>query len=301
MCNHTEQKARQLARAFEGAIPTCSYKETLAQREVDAVLIALPIPLHFEVTRAALAAGKHVLVEKPIAASSTQAREMVRLMESHSEIAIVAENYRFRPLYRRLALRIKSGEIGVPYLVSWSLLSEIDAANKYVHTPWRYRADYEGGFITDRSVHYIAAIRALLGEPVARWAVSRKEASVLPGADTFLLYFECGGVSGQLTVALAAAGQIENRLMIFGNGGRLVVEQVSPGSTRVTGLAGGVAVDETYQDDGGYTAQLEAFYEAIQSGQRDPASFEEAKRDLDLMLSSLSRQNPKALKARSHQ
>ena len=77
VCNHTEPKAKDFARIVGGVPYVLDYRELLQNSNVEAVDIILPIHLNYQVTKDALEAGKHVIVEKPIAANLEQAKEML--------------------------------------------------------------------------------------------------------------------------------------------------------------------------------------------------------------------------------
>src|SRR5690606_22679863 len=79
VCNRTEPTCRAFAEMAGVKEYTTDWREVLARPAVEAVDLVLPVELNFEVPRAALAMGKHVLCEKPLAISRREAREMVRL------------------------------------------------------------------------------------------------------------------------------------------------------------------------------------------------------------------------------
>ena len=86
----------------------------LADPDIDAVDVCLPTPQHREVTEAALAAGKHVLLEKPIALSLDDARALVAANDGTDRILMIAHVLRFWPEYVEIARRVGSGELGKP-------------------------------------------------------------------------------------------------------------------------------------------------------------------------------------------
>jgi predicted dehydrogenase len=112
---------RERAAALPGAGPdtrvTTDYREALADPEVEAVDICLPHDLHAEVAIAAAEAGKHVLVEKPLAATLAEADAMIAAAERRGVILMVAENARFNPLYLKVEELLRDGAIGRPALL----------------------------------------------------------------------------------------------------------------------------------------------------------------------------------------
>ena len=77
ICNHTEKKAKDFSKILGGVPYVLDYHDLLQRSDVEAVDIALPIPLNFQVTKDALLAGKHVIVEKPLAANLSEAKMML--------------------------------------------------------------------------------------------------------------------------------------------------------------------------------------------------------------------------------
>ena len=92
-----------------------SYEALIADPDVDAVYIVLPNSLHGRWTRAALAAGKHVLCEKPFMANAAEAREITELAAASDRVVMEAIQYRYHPLTLRVEQIIASGN-----WASWS-------------------------------------------------------------------------------------------------------------------------------------------------------------------------------------
>jgi predicted dehydrogenase len=80
--------------------------------EIDAVVIATPVPAHFELAAAALRAGKHVFVEKPLAASAEQARRLVDLAEKHRRVLMTGHVFVYAGAVRKIGQLVEAGELG---------------------------------------------------------------------------------------------------------------------------------------------------------------------------------------------
>jgi len=105
LCNRTRSKAEALAREFglgEQSIWQ-DWERMLNEAPVDAVLICLPIELNYPVSRAAAAAGKHVLCEKPIGQSMEEARAAVGLSAEFGVTYMVAEDIHYLPAFAKAA------------------------------------------------------------------------------------------------------------------------------------------------------------------------------------------------------
>lgn len=112
VCDPSEA-ARERARAFApGARLTGSYEEVLASEGVDAVVLATPARLHAEMAEAALAARKHVLVEKPLALDVAAAERVVAAAERAGKVLMVGHLMLFHPVVQHMRRVVESGELG---------------------------------------------------------------------------------------------------------------------------------------------------------------------------------------------
>ncbi len=108
--NRTAARAREVAEEFK--VSACTLEELVAHPEIDALYISLPNSLHEEWALSALAAGKHVLVEKPMAGSLAATRRMVEAAASKGRILMEGLMYVFHPAIRKVHELIRAGRIG---------------------------------------------------------------------------------------------------------------------------------------------------------------------------------------------
>jgi predicted dehydrogenase len=284
VCNNTESRAKEFSELL-GKIPYfLDYRELLLQPEVEAVDIALPPFLNYEVTRAALAAGKHVIVEKPLAATLKDARAMLALEKRFPQVKMVAENFRYHPAFHRLKPWIAEGRIGEPYAVFWDVFRHLDANNRYVQTGWRVENPLPGGFITDGGVHNIAALRLLFGDIVAGRAFTQSVNPQIGPLDGASLQFETAqGVRGVLNIFVSAQNLFKNELLILGRNGSIQIEN----NRRIRIHQNGRVHEEAIESDTSYQAEFEDFHQAIRNGRPVASSFVEAYRDFEIMLAAL--------------
>ncbi|KAI0316888.1 oxidoreductase family protein [Amylostereum chailletii] len=142
----------------------------LARDDVFSVIVALPITAQPAVILKALAAGKHVLSEKPVAPDVASAVEMIKTYERDYEpkglIWRVAEHFELESIYQKAGKIIKEGKIGKVLFFKALTKVYIDADSKYYKTPWRTIPEYQGGFLLDGGVHFAAALRVMLPSAV---------------------------------------------------------------------------------------------------------------------------------------
>jgi predicted dehydrogenase len=107
---------------YPGVHVTTDYRQLLSS-DVEAVIIATPIRTHYQIARAALLSSKHVLVEKPLAATSDEAADLIDLAEHRSLTLMVGHTFIHNPAIRALRDIVKSGELGEIYCVDMARLN----------------------------------------------------------------------------------------------------------------------------------------------------------------------------------
>ena len=112
LCDRDLGRAQAVLDAYTPIRATASYEEVLADPEVAAVAIATPAATHFDLVRAALEAGKHVLVEKPLTATVAEGAKLAELARRSGLALMCDHTYCYTPVVRRIRELIASGEIG---------------------------------------------------------------------------------------------------------------------------------------------------------------------------------------------
>jgi predicted dehydrogenase len=153
------EKAQQnLGLAPEQCFPTL---ETALQAvEADAVLITANLPAHVPVALAALAAGKHVLLEKPFAPSTVEGQRVVEVAASRDRILMISQNYRFFPAARTAAALVRSGELGPVGAVAIDFRRYSNTAPREGH---KHYAIYQP-LLADMSIHHFDLMRMILAQ-----------------------------------------------------------------------------------------------------------------------------------------
>ena len=147
-------KAEALAEKHKLKPKFCSSLDELLKSDIDAVIIATPNLYHYEQTLKCLNAGKHVLVEKPMASSVEEADEMIDLAEKKGLILQVNQSLRFSALHRKLAELVASGVIGKP--LHARCLRAATSSPDVGWSPgatWFVQKKYKGSLVTDIAVH----------------------------------------------------------------------------------------------------------------------------------------------------
>lgn len=164
LCDVNPESLKRTAEKYGVEQTYSDYKELMANPDIDAVIIATSNNTHKPIALAAAAAGKHILVEKPLAMSYADAREMWQAAEKANVRNQVAFNYRFIPAMRYMKHLVDSGIIGTPYhfraqrFQDWGLRA----------LGWRQvKALAATGELGDMASHRIDYARYLLG-PIVR-------------------------------------------------------------------------------------------------------------------------------------
>ena len=160
------EAATRAAATLGFARATGSWRELVADPAVDIVAITTPNTLHCEMALAALAAGKHVYCEKPLAPTVDEARAMTQAAERAGVVTAVGFNYLKNPMLKLARAIIASGDIGEVRTFQ-GIHSEDFMAD--ASQPWTWRLDPAGGggALADIGSHIIATARYLVG-PIER-------------------------------------------------------------------------------------------------------------------------------------
>jgi predicted dehydrogenase len=276
-------RAKQFARGFHGAGTFSSYESALADPAAGVAVVTTPPDRHLELTRAALGAGKDVIVEKPAFPAPSDFAEVRELAGSAGRRVFVAENYFYKPLRRRLARLLAEGAVGDP------LFLRMNAVKRQEVHGWR--ADptrSEGGGLFEGGIHWINLI-SNLGPEVER--VSGVRAGERPGhaltdeargtEESLVVTFEFrGGMVGTLAFSWEVPSPLRGVRIstLYGRGGSVWFESngifvVARGSrTRV--FFPGV------RDLSGYRAMWVDFVDALLTGREPAMTLDLAERDV---------------------
>ncbi|KIL47050.1 Gfo/Idh/MocA family protein [Jeotgalibacillus campisalis] len=140
-----------------------NYSELIQNKEIDIVLIAVISGLHAQIAKEALKAGKHVIIEKPLALSIQESDEIISLSASKNKRVLVCHQLRFRPLLSRIKEIIDFGFLGKPCMGSVNV--RINRSEDYYQAAaWRGSWDQDGGMLINQGIHMVDLLIWLLGD-----------------------------------------------------------------------------------------------------------------------------------------
>jgi predicted dehydrogenase len=169
---------RRVAAEYEVPTTYREYSDLLAVQDIDAVSICLPNALHAPVTIDALAAGKHVLIEKPLARNADEGRAMLEAAAANERVLMIAFNHRYRGDVQWVKRYIETGALGKIYYAKahWMRRSGIPQLGS-----WFVNKELAGGGpLIDLGVHVLDIAMYLMGEPSARAASANTYAEFGP-------------------------------------------------------------------------------------------------------------------------
>jgi predicted dehydrogenase len=251
--------------AAEHGIPRVldSYQAVVSDPDVDAVYIPLPNGLHGRWVRAALAAGKHVLCEKPFTANATEAEEVAAAADGTGLVVMEAFHWRYHPLAQRMVDVVRSGALGeirhVETAMCFPLFNRGDI---------RWQPTLAGGAFMDTGCYVVHVARTLLGEEPEVVGATAKLRS--PGIDRYLradLRFP-GGATGRATASMWSSSVLRMMARVEGSDGTMsVLNPTSPQHGHLLTVRSSRGRSwETVAGESTYVHQLRAFVAAVRDG-----------------------------------
>lgn len=170
LCGRRDEPTQRLAAALGWEEASLDWRSAVSRGDVDLVDVCTSTASHAEISCAAAAAGKAVIVEKPLALDVPQAESMVEAAESAGVASAIVFNYRYVPAVRQARELIASGQLGEIRHVALHFLQDwlTDPARPM---SWRLRRGDGGGVLSDLGSHLVDLVHHLVG-PVVRVAAS---------------------------------------------------------------------------------------------------------------------------------
>ena len=199
---------------------TTRFTRVLNDASIEAVVIATPVGTHYELAAAALEAGKHVFVEKPLAASSAEAMELVRLAVANERVLMPGHTFLYSAPVRMVRSLIEAGELGEIYFVSTSRVN-LGLHQKDVSVVW------------DLGPHDVSILRYWLDES-PKLVSARSRGCIVPETpDVAFIHLEYpSGTLAHVEVAWLAPSKLR-RTAIVGSRKMVVYDDTSTEPVRI--------------------------------------------------------------------
>lgn len=220
ICDPSEEVCERKSKKYPGVQVTTSFTDALTHQDIDAVAIATPAVHHYSMTRDALMAGKHVFVEKPLALTADEGRELTRLAKEKGKVLFVGHILNYHAAIVKIRQMLADGELGrLQYIYSNRL--SLGKFRREENILWSF------------APHDISVILSLVGEePEQVWAVG---SNILhPNiADTTTTHMKFpGGVSAHIFVSWLHPFK-EQKLVIVGDRKMVTFDDTAPVEQKV--------------------------------------------------------------------
>lgn len=209
--------------AEAGADSYTDYRALLDRADIDAVSICVPSGLHAQVALDALDAGKHVLVEKPIALTLADADAMIAAAEARGLMLGVVLQNRYNHPMRQLRAAIDAGTLGPLHLgaacVRWY------RPQSYYEDGWHGTWAMDGGALMNQSIHHIDALQWFMGDVEAVSAYTTTRAHIMEAEDigVAILRFKSGALATVEGSTVTWPENLEGSVSIFGASGSVKI------------------------------------------------------------------------------
>jgi predicted dehydrogenase len=232
-CDLREEALATLARRYPAVPRTTSFDEVLQDRTVEAVVVATPVSTHFELARAALEAGKHVLVEKPLAASSRQALKLLDAAADRDLVLMPGHTFLYSPPVKLIHDILAAGELGDVYFVSMSRV------NLGIHQP-------DVSVVWDLGPHDFSILRYWLGELPAKVGATTRGCVMPDTPDVAFIHlsFDSGTIA-HVELAWLAPSKLR-RTTIVGSKQMVVYDDTSNEPVRIFDSGANLRDPETF-------------------------------------------------------
>lgn len=287
------ETATAVAGSLESAAVCASWSELVTREDVDAVAVCTPNALHTEQALAALDAGKHVLIEKPVATTVADADRLIAAATGAGLVAMVAHDARFAAPVAALRDVVGRGDIGTVTSVS-GRLGHGGPAQWAPDAAWFFDATLAGGgALLDLGVHLVDAVRYVLDDEFAEVSAELAPVGAAVEEDGVVLFRTARDVSGTVHASWRCVAGPDVGMTVHGTTGTVVwsgtdvelrrpdcpphrvvltAPPTSPQAIFVDALRDGAPALPDLYDGRAAVAVIEAAYTAARTGRRTPVS-----------------------------
>lgn len=217
-----EDRARRFSAEY-GAQAYTDYHDMLARPDIDAVTVCVPSGLHAQVAIDVLQAGKHVLVEKPIALNLADADRMIATArEAGLRLGVVLQN-RYNSPVQQVRTLIDQGRLGKLYL--GSVCVRWYRPQSYYEDGWHGTLSMDGGALMNQSIHHLDALQWFMGPVASVYAYTATLAHTMESEDVgvAVVRFRSGALATIEGSTLTWPQNLEGSVAVFGEHGSVKV------------------------------------------------------------------------------
>ena len=267
------------------------YQSLLRRADIETVLVCVPIAQSLTITRDSLAAGKHVICEKPPGVDLFEARQFLALEAQYPDQRLMmTENFFYRDDLRLARARLDAGDIGHPrLLVEHWVERMVPTPGEFSSTPWRYQDPaHRGGPLLDAGVHSVATMRLLGGDITRVSAQTEWVNGTMQAPSALVMTFSLSNqASGNCVWGFLGAPVLDEvrNTRIYGTEGTLIVTR---GQVRCVHSDGAVEDDRIEPLDTGHYNMFLDFYDALVHGGSVVATVRQGVENMLVVLQALA-------------
>ncbi len=298
----SEVRARAAGEAH-GVPWSTSLVELLARDDVDAVTICSPSGLHPAQALAALRAGKHVLIEKPIALSVADADAVIAEARSRGLVAAVVSQRRFEPAVRALKAAVDAGRLGRVILVIGEGLY-FRPQSYYDSAAWRGTVGLDGGVLMNQAIHTLDLMRWVGGPAVSVAGQVATLGHTMEAEDTAVVSIRfASGALGSLSATTCTDTEQPVELRVYGQRGHARLTGATVAEWDVPGVEPPVDTDDAADDPraedadravtrtwgtsaAGYLRQYTDFADAVRTGRPPGVTAQDGRDAVELIAAA---------------
>jgi UDP-N-acetyl-2-amino-2-deoxyglucuronate dehydrogenase len=300
------ERAKVLASTWDCAAEP-DLASLLAREDVDVISVCVPSGLHAEVAGLAAAAGKHLVVEKPIDVTLEAADRLIAAARASGVLVTVISQHRFDTGLDELRRLLDSGALG-SLLVGEASTKWYRTQGYYDSADWRGTWQLDGGSLMNQGIHYVDLLLWAMGPAAEVTAVFASQAHQIEVEDTAVALVKfTSGAAGTIVSSTAAYPGFAQRLEVTGTNGTVIVEDgkiisrtlASEPAQAAAPAADRTAADRTAaertvsdltassnpggMDPAGHAAQIAEFLTAIDEGRRPAVTAESGRAALEVV------------------
>ena len=214
LCDVRRERLAHVRRLYPKCRTTTNYETVLSDSQIDAVVIATPVCTHFDLAKQTLQAGKHVMVEKPMAQTTDQCRELIAIAEKNQLTLMVGHVFIYNPAVRMVKDIIRSGQLGQVYYI-YSQRLNLGRVRQDVNAMWNF------------APHDLSILCYWLGEEPARVS-ARGYSYILPGIEdvVFLTLDFPGNIGSNIHISWLDPRKVR-RITVVGSEKMVVYDDVN--------------------------------------------------------------------------
>lgn len=295
LCSLDEDRGRQAVAEFGVGEFTSDVETLFARDDLDVIDVCTPPDSHFELSRRAIEAGKHVICEKPLFGSIADVDRMVEIVSKTDLKFMPIFQYRYGSGLQKLKRLIALGLTGKPFLTT--IETHWWRGPQYYDVPWRGKwASELGGGLLGHAIHAHDMLNYVHGACAEVFAYGDTLVNAIEVEDTMALAVRMeNGSLASLSMTLGSRKEISRLRFCFADMvAESILEPYTMGRDPWTFVAGDpshqaridTALAEYEVGEDGYTRQFELFYDAITNNGEPPVTLEDARNSLELVTAA---------------